>query len=110
MSEYNGRAACIGSCALALPIALLGNADWVKVLPGEFAKIFCPCIYVVLLLFGHRLSGLFRTPPYVFLDKLCIHQTDEAKKTAGVLGLAGFLRSSKRLVVLWSPRYFSRLL
>eukprot|EP00929_Paragymnodinium_shiwhaense_P103631 TRINITY_DN67257_c0_g1_i3.p1 TRINITY_DN67257_c0_g1~~TRINITY_DN67257_c0_g1_i3.p1 ORF type:complete len:467 (-),score=15.67 TRINITY_DN67257_c0_g1_i3:2-1375(-) len=38
-----------------------------------------------------------------------IHQTNEEKKAAGILGLAGFLRASRRLVVVWSPRYFSRL-
>eukprot|EP00928_Gymnodinium_smaydae_P024446 TRINITY_DN19777_c0_g1_i2.p1 TRINITY_DN19777_c0_g1~~TRINITY_DN19777_c0_g1_i2.p1 ORF type:complete len:350 (+),score=28.34 TRINITY_DN19777_c0_g1_i2:1132-2181(+) len=45
----------------------------------------------------------------VFLDKLCIHQTDEQKKEAGILALAGFLRTSQRMILLWTPRYFSRL-
>eukprot|EP00929_Paragymnodinium_shiwhaense_P121785 TRINITY_DN9415_c0_g1_i13.p1 TRINITY_DN9415_c0_g1~~TRINITY_DN9415_c0_g1_i13.p1 ORF type:complete len:406 (-),score=19.07 TRINITY_DN9415_c0_g1_i13:205-1422(-) len=60
-------------------------------------------------MFGQRLQGQFRKPKFVFLDKLCIHQVDEAKKAAGILGLAGFLRASQRLVLVWSPRYFSRL-
>ena len=28
---------------------------------------------------------------------------------AGILGLAAFLKNSKRLTILWSPLYFKRL-
>eukprot|EP00929_Paragymnodinium_shiwhaense_P033349 TRINITY_DN18325_c0_g1_i1.p1 TRINITY_DN18325_c0_g1~~TRINITY_DN18325_c0_g1_i1.p1 ORF type:complete len:453 (+),score=43.57 TRINITY_DN18325_c0_g1_i1:783-2141(+) len=62
-----------------------------------------------MFLFGQRFAAFCRRPGSVFLDKLCIHQTDEEKKSAGVLALGMFLRHSERLVCLWSPRYFCRL-
>eukprot|EP00929_Paragymnodinium_shiwhaense_P098461 TRINITY_DN5992_c0_g1_i1.p1 TRINITY_DN5992_c0_g1~~TRINITY_DN5992_c0_g1_i1.p1 ORF type:complete len:692 (-),score=59.13 TRINITY_DN5992_c0_g1_i1:272-2266(-) len=107
----NRGAACIISCLLAILLALLGTTTMVpKVLHGEAAKIVCPVVYFVVLLFWQRLSApCRRRKSYVFLDKLCIHQTDEEQKAQGILGLAGFLRASQRLVVLWSPHYFSRL-
>eukprot|EP00490_Sorites_sp_Unknown_P007439 CAMPEP_0114696324 /NCGR_PEP_ID=MMETSP0191-20121206/72426_1 /TAXON_ID=126664 /ORGANISM="Sorites sp." /LENGTH=84 /DNA_ID=CAMNT_0001993817 /DNA_START=31 /DNA_END=281 /DNA_ORIENTATION=+ len=45
----------------------------------------------------------------VFLDKLCISQHNMNKKEQGIAGLAAFLSNSRRMVILWSPRYFSRL-
>eukprot|EP00929_Paragymnodinium_shiwhaense_P036411 TRINITY_DN19522_c0_g1_i1.p1 TRINITY_DN19522_c0_g1~~TRINITY_DN19522_c0_g1_i1.p1 ORF type:complete len:639 (+),score=43.39 TRINITY_DN19522_c0_g1_i1:226-2142(+) len=107
---FNRRAACLVSCALAVPIALVGSSPLVTAsIRSDAAKIVCPFVYILTLLFGQRLLGLLWRPPYAFLDKLCIHQTDEKKKKAGILGLAGFLRASRRLLVLWSPNYFSRL-
>jgi len=45
----------------------------------------------------------------MFVDKFCINQTDEAQKRQGVLSIPGFLHSSRRLVICWTPRYFTRL-
>ena len=45
----------------------------------------------------------------VFLDKLCINQMDSEKKQQGILGLGAFVLRSKKLLVLWSPRYFNRM-
>eukprot|EP00929_Paragymnodinium_shiwhaense_P051529 TRINITY_DN25918_c0_g1_i1.p1 TRINITY_DN25918_c0_g1~~TRINITY_DN25918_c0_g1_i1.p1 ORF type:complete len:412 (+),score=48.25 TRINITY_DN25918_c0_g1_i1:109-1344(+) len=102
---YNNQRACVASASLALPLASLGA--WLDRL--HFAKMFCPAIWLLVLLFGQSLWRAAVGSRYVFLDKLCIHQTDPAKKAQGILGLAGFLRASERLVVLWSPRYFTRL-
>ena len=44
-----------------------------------------------------------------FLDKICIDQKDEARKTAGIASLGAFLASSDNFVVLFSPEYFTRL-
>ena len=44
-----------------------------------------------------------------FLDKICIDQEDEARKSAGIASLGAFLASSNNFVVLFSPEYFTRL-
>jgi hypothetical protein len=45
----------------------------------------------------------------IFLDKVCIHQTDMEKKARGIDGLGGFLRKSRQMLLLWDPSYFTRL-
>eukprot|EP00929_Paragymnodinium_shiwhaense_P117957 TRINITY_DN8944_c2_g1_i1.p1 TRINITY_DN8944_c2_g1~~TRINITY_DN8944_c2_g1_i1.p1 ORF type:complete len:611 (-),score=68.43 TRINITY_DN8944_c2_g1_i1:242-2002(-) len=106
---FNRWTAFVASCVCAVPLAYLGSSPSLPVIRGEVAKLVCPIIYFAVYAFGQRLSLTCRKPSDVFLDKLCIHQTDEELKTAGILGLAGFLRASRQLVILWSPRYFSRL-
>lgn len=81
---------------------ILPDSDLLLILLGYAALFF-------FLFFWQRVRDPFLGSPLVFLDKLCISQTDPAKKEQGILGLGGFLRVSQRLVVLWSPRYFSRL-
>lgn len=48
-------------------------------------------------------------PVYCFLDRLCIHQTDAALKRRGIDSLGGFLAHSKRMVVIYSSSYITRL-
>eukprot|EP00929_Paragymnodinium_shiwhaense_P043230 TRINITY_DN22264_c0_g2_i2.p1 TRINITY_DN22264_c0_g2~~TRINITY_DN22264_c0_g2_i2.p1 ORF type:complete len:676 (+),score=21.27 TRINITY_DN22264_c0_g2_i2:262-2289(+) len=102
---YNVTDASIVSALVALPVASMGA--WYN--RPHMAKICCPFVWAFVFMFGQRLRRAACMHRLVFLDKLCIHQTDTAKKAAGILGLAGFLRASRRLVVLWSPRYFTRL-
>eukprot|EP00400_MALV-I_sp_L67-5_P000182 gene182-158_t len=44
-----------------------------------------------------------------FLDKCCIHQTDDKLRSVGIYNLANFIRVSDKFLVLWSPEYFERL-
>eukprot|EP00929_Paragymnodinium_shiwhaense_P110501 TRINITY_DN7759_c0_g1_i1.p1 TRINITY_DN7759_c0_g1~~TRINITY_DN7759_c0_g1_i1.p1 ORF type:complete len:514 (+),score=13.63 TRINITY_DN7759_c0_g1_i1:86-1627(+) len=121
----NGRAAVISSlCAATFSAAAVqpsGKAYADAVYEMECGKAFIPRVcglvsmlvaaftFVVVLCWWQRLRSLFTKPSTVFLDKLCINQTDSAKKAAGIMCLAGFLKASKKMVVLWTPRYFTRL-
>ena len=81
-------------------------------LPGGWptASASTYCVFYLVLCFWQRIRRCFCCRSIlVFLDRLCIAQHDEDLKRRGVLGLAAFLAKSQRLVVLWSPRYFSRL-
>lgn len=68
-----------------------------------------PFVYVIILLWWQSIAERFRRPFYVFLDKLCIHQTDDHLRCLGILGIGGILNSSEKMIVLWSPKYFYRL-
>ncbi|CAE8697977.1 unnamed protein product, partial [Polarella glacialis] len=65
--------------------------------------------YLIILCFWQRILSLCGRSASVFLDKLCIDQKNEEQKERAILGLAGFLDISDRLVILWSPSYFERL-
>jgi len=45
----------------------------------------------------------------VFLDKVCIHQTDENLKRQGIESIGAVLQSSANMLVLWDQSYAKRL-
>lgn len=45
----------------------------------------------------------------LFLDKVCIHQTDMVKKEQGIKAIGGILGHSDMVLVAWDPSYFTRL-
>jgi hypothetical protein len=52
---------------------------------------------------------LWQARTLVFLDKVCIHQSDPHKKRKGIDGLGGFLSCSSQMVIFWDHTYFDRL-
>jgi hypothetical protein len=66
-------------------------------------------VTLVLMLFWKQVPGPFQQRPTCFLDKCCIHQTDEEKKSNGIKQLGAFLRMSDKMMILWQPEYFTRL-
>ena len=65
--------------------------------------------FIVIFFFWQNIRDVFLKPQVAFLDKLCIPQDDENLKNECILGLAGYLRVSQKLVILWSERYFRRV-
>lgn len=45
----------------------------------------------------------------VFLDKVCIHQTDLTKKVNGIKSIGAILDRTKTLLIAWDRSYFQRL-
>ena len=81
---------------------------------GVEVSLWCTLFALIGALLGVVIQDAFESVGllpcnWVFLDKLCIHQTDDAIKTQGIRALGLFLRHSRKMLVLWSPEYFSRL-
>mmetsp|Transcript_80927 Transcript_80927/g.203603 ORF Transcript_80927/g.203603 Transcript_80927/m.203603 type:complete len:594 (+) Transcript_80927:56-1837(+) len=45
----------------------------------------------------------------VFLDKVCIHQTDAILRRKGIESIGAYLSHSNTMLVLWDPTYVTRL-
>ncbi|CAE7274973.1 unnamed protein product [Symbiodinium sp. CCMP2592] len=45
----------------------------------------------------------------VFLDRICISQNDARLKTEAIFSLAGLLKNSDRMLILWDPTWTERL-
>jgi len=72
--------------------------------------LLAPCTFVFIFMKWQRVrSLLLRGPVMAFVDRLCIDQSNQVKKDQGIRALAGVLRYSRRLLILWSPQYFTRL-
>eukprot|EP00928_Gymnodinium_smaydae_P003634 TRINITY_DN11291_c0_g6_i1.p1 TRINITY_DN11291_c0_g6~~TRINITY_DN11291_c0_g6_i1.p1 ORF type:complete len:507 (+),score=22.22 TRINITY_DN11291_c0_g6_i1:67-1587(+) len=72
---------------------------------GPFSMV---CMFVSMgsVFFAHQIT---RKKADLFLDKVCIHQTDLDMKTEGIKALGAFLKKSQQLLVLWGDDYFDRL-
>ena len=105
----NGRAATVATCIAVFGVSVL--TGWIERSPDGWTAWWLLLFYaleVLVLLFWQHARELWR-PRLGFLDRMCIPQDDPEKKSQCVYGLASFLNKSDELIVLWSPRYFSRL-
>lgn len=50
-----------------------------------------------------------RLGPFIFFDKVCIHQTQPELKEAGIKSIGGILQNSQELLLAWDSSYFQRL-
>ena len=79
--------------------------------PGPYITSYVT--FLLVLLFG-ALPGVGLGDPQMFLDKVCIHQTDPVKKAQGIAAINVFLMRSARMLVCYAENapgqgYFERL-
>lgn len=124
---YNSQVAAAASLLVGVALAVL-QCKWVRLLQspkpdhvlaevdnirrhyGYWCSLICPLVFAVFFFMWQdmrRIMGL--NGIIVFLDKSCIHQGNSAKKEEGIRSIGGFVKHSKKLIVCWTPRYFSRL-
>lgn len=73
--------------------------------------MFANWIFIVFLLFRHEISvfNRFLGDDKCFLDKTCIHQTDEELKQQGICSLGVFLNASERMLVVYRETYLHKI-
>lgn len=105
--------ACLfASCAgTAFAIIVWGKGDYTA-LGGHSGlvwaiQVFPVCVYIIFTLIGHVVWPCVNRNWW--LDKVCIHQGRHTLKVQGVAMLPEVVSTAKRMVVLWSESYFSRL-
>lgn len=79
---------------------------------GIFVLLLLACpVFVLVLLTKHEItcSACPRHRQFVFLDKICIHQTNDELKLQGIAKLGAFVASSSRLLILYSDLYLQKL-
>jgi len=78
--------------------------------PGVWCTLLCPIAFIFTLLMWQNVrSFVGMTPKLLFVDKCCINQIDATVKRKSILSIPGVLHRSQRLVICWTPRYFTRL-
>ncbi|CAJ1360086.1 unnamed protein product [Effrenium voratum] len=95
-----------GPAAIALGTfcALLGACLFL--LNGQAPGFMCPVLGVAGA--GFTLA-FWRSRKRIFLDAMCISQTDDELKTQAIRSLAGILNKSDSMLVLWDESFADRL-
>ena len=111
----NGLAAVLVGSLFAFIMVILSSLG---LLPGYSREplnepgrtyIFAPWGTCVGMLMMSLVFISMRNFDPVFLDRICIHQTDPRKKFEGVINICAFLKNSESLLVLWDASYVERL-
>ena len=107
MTFYNSRPAILLGCCSALLMMLLHIFE---VLPGSLVALPGGNNSATLagILTTALVLVLWRPRSQVFLDKICISHDAELKTTA-IFSLAGFLKKSDEMLILWDPSWSQRL-
>lgn len=77
---------------------------------GYLGAFLLTPLFLCVIGFGHELQWLTSyTTCKVFLDKTCIHQTDDALKLEGIKKLGSLIGVSRHMVICYTDVYVQRL-
>lgn len=100
MVLYNSDAAAKSTFFLSVLLGVLMAFNILPEIPLSF--LICYLNFIIILIFWQDIKEIFMKPQLLFVDKLSIPQDDEKLKQDCIMGLGGYLRSSRNLVILWS--------
>ena len=96
----------VGVAVGMFPVVQMSNTVKYSTSSAPYATMAVPVVFQVVV---HTVHELLPRSSRVFLDKLCIHQTDDVQKLEGVVHLGLTIFFSSTMVVLDSDSYFNRL-
>ena len=107
---YNGTIAILVGFLMATALGLLFFSS--DILPGFYRGLHEG--WSTWSLCGGSLAAgfvflLWRPQTLVFLDRICISQNDSDLKTQAIFSLAGLLKNSDTMLILWDPTWTERL-
>ncbi|CAE6951851.1 unnamed protein product [Symbiodinium sp. CCMP2456] len=97
-----GAAAAVGTGAAVLACF----AFWLGALPDDKTSSWW-CLSVGCL--GYLLTMLFWPQQLVFVDRVCISQTDPELQAEGIFSLGAMVKRADTMLVLWDPSWARRL-
>lgn len=111
MVLYNGLPSILcGTCAALIPMALfsLGFLPGLVRVEGE-QVLFSMWSLVTGFFVAIATFVLWRPRQAVFFDRICISEDNPRLKLSAILSLAGMLKKSREMLVLWDPSWSDRL-
>ena len=110
---YNGPASVLVGSLVAFLMTLLFSLG---LLPGfirdpvDFGHVVWSTWALVSGFVASMVTFFFwRSQRLVFFDRMCIPEDDEELKQKSIVSLAGFLKQSREMLVLWDSTWSSRL-
>ena len=103
----NATAASALSTALAVGPLALSTLRLPSLKMLSFPSFVPFCFVIALVTYG-VVSLFWRRRQLVFMDRICIHQSNHLLKAEGLISMGAILKSSDSMLVLWDPTYQER--
>lgn len=113
---FNRRAAHLLTLGAMILCTILTGLGLVRAFDNPYGRVSLVCtplgvpLFFMVIFFAHdveRCLGCSRAN--VFLDKICIHQTDPSEKKKGVESLGAFLYASEKMLIVYTNLYLNKL-